>query len=229
MQDFHTALFQANLLYGLELDEDDFDEYALIAWNKIGNHRVRLYHYVANIDCSGNYIDLPCNCKIIEAVTTCWEDWNYTSNIKPNGDRNSSHVEQYIEARKRFTNPLYEPGRFIKYERVGDRLYFHQNHGTIHVLYYGDVLDEEGLPQLTEDEVDAIAAFVAYVIQYKEGIKTKNSNLINLANQLKQDWLTKCDQARTPEYINQNDMNEILDAKTSWGRKVYGKSFKPVV
>ena len=36
------------------------------------------------------------------------------------------------------------------------------------------------------------------------------------------------DQARIPESISQNEMNEVLDAKTSWDRKVYGKSYKPI-
>jgi len=46
---------------------------------------------------------------------------------------------------------------------------------------------------------------------------------------LKQDWIIKCDQAKTPEYINQNQMDEILDAKTSWNRKQFNKSLKPII
>jgi hypothetical protein len=229
MRSFHTALFQANLLYGIELSEDQFDEYALIAWNLIGNHRVRLYHYIAEVNCDGNYIDLPCNCDIIEAVTNDWEDWNYTSNVLPHGDYETAHIEQYIEARKALMDPLYISGHFVKYERVGDRLYFHKNFGRVHVLYYGQVLDDDGLPELTEEEINAIAAFVAYAVKYKEGIATNNANLLQIANMLKADWAIKCDQARVPSYINQNDMNKILDARTTWTRKVYGKSYKPVM
>jgi hypothetical protein len=29
--------------------------------------------------------------------------------------------------------------------------------------------------------------------------------------------------------MSQNDMNDILDVKTKWDRKRYGKSFTPVV
>ena len=46
---------------------------------------------------------------------------------------------------------------------------------------------------------------------------------------LKQSWLFHCDQARVAEYVSQEEMNKILDAQTSWNRKVYGKSFKPVM
>jgi hypothetical protein len=48
-----------------------------------------------------------------------------------------------------------------------------------------------------------------------------------LAQIVKEDWLRGCNAARVPEHMSQNDMNAILDAKTSWNRKSYGKSFKP--
>ena len=37
-----------------------------------------------------------------------------------------------------------------------------------------------------------------------------------------------CSQARIPEYLNQNEMDEILNAKSSWDRKSYNKTFKPI-
>ena len=36
------------------------------------------------------------------------------------------------------------------------------------------------------------------------------------------------DQARIPDSVSQNEMNEILDTKSSYDRKVYGKSYKPI-
>jgi hypothetical protein len=45
---------------------------------------------------------------------------------------------------------------------------------------------------------------------------------------MKVDWEKKCDAARVKSEIwSQNDMDMILDAKTSWNRKMFGKSFKP--
>lgn len=41
-------------------------------------------------------------------------------------------------------------------------------------------------------------------------------------------WYKLCDAARVPEHISQNEMNKILDAKTSWNRKIFNKSYKPV-
>ena len=44
---------------------------------------------------------------------------------------------------------------------------------------------------------------------------------------LKAMWLQQCDQARIT-YLNQNDMNNILEVKNSFDRSWYGKSFKPL-
>jgi hypothetical protein len=124
-------------------------------------------------------------------------------------------------------NPLYVSGRYIDYERVGDLLYFKGNPSQITVLYKGVVLDDEGLPEINDKEAIAIATYVAYVQKFKEGLITNNAAITNMANLLKADWLKYCDAARV-DYINQNDMNNILDAKTNWNRKIFNKSYKPV-
>lgn len=225
---FHQAMFQANLLYGLEMLPQDFEEYGLIAWNMIGNKNVRLFRFCTRIQCPDFTVELPCNADIVEAVTYTAEDWNYVTNKTPNGDYNSQFIENYIEGRKLFENSLYMSGKYAKYERVGDTLYFDKNYGEVQILYKGVILDEDGLPMINDKESIAIATFVAYRKKYKEGLMTNNPNIVQMAQLLQQDWMKYCDAARVPEYINQNDMNEILDAKTSWNRKIFNKSYKPI-
>ena len=58
---------------------------------------------------------------------------------------------------------------------------------------------------------------------------TNNTNIIQVANLLKNDWLRYCDAARVPESISQNEMNDILEAKNSWDRKMYNVSYKPLL
>ena len=227
---FYAAMYQANLLYGTTFqDEDTFAEIGLVAHGMIGNKRTRLYKYRAKIKEADLSVDLPCNCDIIEAVTYDWEDWNYSDGVTTTGSIYSAHVEQYIEARKAFKDPLYIRGKYASYERVGDKLYFERPYGYVTILYKGQILDDDGLPMLNDKEVNAIAAFAAYVTKYKEGIQTNNANLINIANELKRQWLIMCDQARVPEEITQNEANDILDAKSSWNRKHYNKSLKPIM
>ena len=228
--DFHTPMFQANLQYGIELSEDEYEEIGLIAWQRIGNKRVRTYRFSTNVGCDGDHsIELPCNADIIEAVTYGFEDWNYTTNNRINGDANSAYVESYIEGRKAFNNPLYLSGKFVNYERAGDRLYIDSGYtGPINILYRGILLDDNGLPELTDKEVDAIAAYCAYTMKFKQYLQTNNKELLQAAQILQAEWNRLCDAARVSDYLNQNEINQVLDSKTSWGRKLYGKSFKMI-
>ena len=88
-------------------------------------------------------------------------------------------------------------------------------------------LDEDGLPFLNDKEIHAVATYCAYATMYKKAIQTKDSSTFQLAQNLKLEWNRACSQARIPYYINQNEMDEILNANSSWNRKMYGKSFKP--
>lgn len=228
MTSFNEAYTHAQLLYDIELTPEDFEEIGMVAWNKIGNKQDVLYQMFVDVDCEDKKVELPCNCDEIEAVTYCHEDWNYTSNTYENGDYITDFIEHYIESRKEYEDPLYQSGQYVKYRRVGNDLYFDKAYGPILILYRGNIYDEEGLPYINEKEKDAIAAFCAYIMKFKEGMRTNNPNIIAFAQELKKEWLRLCDAARVTTYLSQNDMNKILDAKTNWNRKVFNKSYKPV-
>jgi hypothetical protein len=51
---------------------------------------------------------------------------------------------------------------------------------------------------------------------------------MELAMYMEQTWKRLCTRARVPEYLNQNQMDEILNVASSWDRKRFGKSFKPI-
>jgi len=111
----------------------------------------------------------------------------------PHGDPYSSWAEDYIESRKAFENPLYISGRYVKYERVGNTLYLDGKYkGKIFILYRGTILDEDGLPELTIEEANAIATFCAYYTKFKEAIKYTNKNTMEIAKMLERKWLIEC-------------------------------------
>lgn len=226
MNSFYYGLSLLNTLYGIEMNEDTYEEMALVGWELIGNKRSKLYRYSICVDDCSEGVELPCNCDILEAVTTDFEEWNYSTNTTPNGDINSAFVESYIEHRKAFKNPLYISGKLIPYERVGNTLYFDRPYGRINILYKGLVLDDNGLPEITDREANALATYCAYISKFKEGLMTNNANIIQMANVLKSQWNLQCDQAREDHYMSQNEWNDVLDVKTSWNRKSHGKSLK---
>lgn len=227
---FHYAISLAQTLYDIEGDNDDLEEIGLVAYNFIGNKNTRLYKTTLDVDCRDGSVQLPCNVDIIEATTYCGsEDWNYTSNIEENGDQQSASIENYIEGQKAFLDPFYVSGKYVKYKRVGDKLYVNKGLGRINILYHGILLDEEGLPEINDKEAIAIAEYIAYVQKYKEAIRTNNQNVLRMALDLKQQWLLHCQAARVPEYVSQEEMDKILNVQTSWNRKVFNKSYKPTM
>lgn len=197
MNNFHYSQVLLSMMYDIEIEDEEFEELGLVAWEKIGNKNMRLYRFCANIDCEDNSITLPCNAYtnggVVEAVTGMLEDWNTSTNYTNFGSPSSLYVEERNEILKFNTDPLYMSGKYLKYEQVGDKLYFDRNYGAVNVLYKGVLLDDEGLPEISDKEALAIATFVAYVTKYKEGLKTNNANLIQIANVLKADWLQQCD------------------------------------
>lgn len=228
MDNFKSIYIQAKLLYEVDMTQEEFEEIGLIAWNKIGNRQTKLYRYRSKIDCETLTVELPCNCDEIEAITYDFEDWKYVTNDTVNGDYQSQFIENYIEGRKLYTNPFYISGKFAKYERVNDTLYFDKDYGSVNILYKGIIVDDDGLPYINEKEKDAIACYLAYTKKFKEGLKTHNQLILQESQLLEQRWYKLCDAARVPQRINQNEMNEILDAKTSWNRKIFNKSWKYV-
>ena len=226
MNNFHYVAVLLDQLYGIEMENEDLEELGLIAWGLIGNKNVKLYSYRTCIG-PDKSIQLPCNAIKIEAITTDYEDWSYVTNYSENGDVRTSFIENNIEGQKFNKSPYYISGKFVQYELVGDTLYFTENYGNINILYKGIVADEEGLPELTDKEATAIATYLAYVYKYKEGLKTNNAGIIQLATSLEIKWHKQCDQARVT-YLSQNDMNNILNAKDNWNRHSYGLSYKPL-
>lgn len=226
MEDFRSAYAQANLLYDIELPPEEFEEIGLIAWLKIGNKQVKLYKYSTEIDRNTLTVTLPCNCDAIEAVTYGFEDWKYTSRETVNGDYQSQFVENYIEGRKLYKDPHYISGKLAKFERVEDTLYFEKDYGAVNILYKGIIVDDTGLPYISDKEKDAIACYIAYTKRFKEGWRTHSQGMLQEAQLLEQRWYRLCDAARVPASLTQNDLNSILDVKTSWNRKIYNKTWK---
>lgn len=230
LQDFHYAITQAQLLYDIDFtDIEKAEEIGLIAYNFIGNHHTHLYRANLDVDQNG-YAELPCNVLAIESVTeACHEDWESSSPVHEYGNLDSRAVEDYIESRKFRKDPIYQSGRLLRYRQEGRKLFVGPNVRRVSLLYHGEMLDENDLPYLNHKEATAIADYLGYVAKYKEAMRTSSQEALRMAQDLNQKWLQHCDAARVPVNLSQNDMDAILDAKTTWNRKKYHFSFKPTL
>lgn len=226
LHNFNAAYGLADSLYGITLSETEFEDIALNGWSLIGNKHTRLYRYIGNV--VDGKLDLPCNVDVIESVHIPVPDAQITTSLSDNYWTDNIWIESYIDHRKRLEDPYWTRGKLVKYDEGNNELYFSRNYPRVMVVYHGVIADEEGLPLVNEKELRAIAAFIAYTSLYKEAIKKRDGNLLKLAQTVKEDYLRLFNAARVKEYLNQNDMDRILDAKTSWARKSYGKSFKAI-
>ena len=229
MNNFKYAISLAQMLYDIDInDMDTLIEIGLVAYNFIGNKNTHLKSEI--VDVKNGLVKIPCNADLIEAVTyPNEEDWNYTSNIKNYGDIDSLNIEQYIEKSKQNIDPLYISGRLIKYRKEGNYIYVSDKIDKVCILYYTEQLDEDDLPLINDKEAIAIADYIAYTIKYKEALRSNNASVFQMAQTIKSQWLIHCDAARVPEYVNQNEMNDLLEVMSSYNKKVHGRSYKPIV
>lgn len=231
MNNFKYAISLAQMLYDIDInDMDTLIEIGLVAYNFIGNKNTQLKSEIVNVDLKTGLVKLPCRVDLVEAITyPNAEDWSYTSNTKNYGDFNTLNVEQYIEKSKQSIDPLYISGRFVKYRREGNYIYVNEHIESVCVLYHTEQLDEEDLPLINDKEAIAIADYIAYTVKYKEALRSNNQAVFQMAQTIKRQWLLHCDAARVPEYVNQNEMNDLLEVMSSHNRKVHGRSYKPTV
>ena len=228
---FKYAISLAQMLYDIDInDMDTLIEIGLVAYNFIGNKNTHLTAEIVNVDQKSGLVKLPCKADFVEAITyPNAEDWSYTSNVKNNGDFNTLNVEHYIETAKQSTDPLYVSGRFVKYRREGNYIYVNEKVEQVCVLYHQEILDEDDLPIINDKEAIAIADYIAYTVKYKEALRSNNSAVFQMAQTIKKQWQIHCDAARVPEYVGQNEMNEMLEIMSSHNRKIHGRSYKPTV
>lgn len=227
LNNFNSVYSTASLVYGVSVDPTNFEDIALLGWEQIGNKNTKLYRYIASTE--DRRIKLPCNLVEIESVTIPFMDAQMVSNQTNNPEFYNQYVEKYIESRKWDKAPLYESGKLVKYREEGDELVFDRDYSNVCIVYHGILADDEGLPLLTNKEVRALALFLVYSDTYKQALLRKDGNLLSLAQITKNDWLKACTAARIPEMLSQNDMDAILDVKTRWDRKNFGKTFKPIL
>lgn len=215
-------------LYDVDPDPDDFEDIAMVAWERIGNKHTRLYRFIGNT--TNHTLKLPCNVCDIESVHIPINDAQYTSNQRLFGDLDSLFIEGYIDAWNFMRDPFNQRGKLLKYDEGKNELYFSRDYHHVMVVYHGIIADEDdGTPLVNEKERQAIAAYVAYVDFFKDALKKRDRNSLAISQTLKEEWLRRCNAARIPFHLSQNDMNAVLDVKYRWDRKWYGKSLKPIL
>ena len=116
-----------------------------------------------------------------------------------------------------------------KYAEFQDKILLSEDYPAVNILYKAQATDEDGLPFITEKEMEAIAAYCAYAYDLKRGRVQKDQATLQLAQMEYAMWSKLCSEARVADSLSQNEINEILDVLTSFDIHSYNvSSTKPI-
>lgn len=232
-----TALTMLNDEYAVEIDDDTFIERAYKMWRAIGNRAKAIHILKAPVN-EDKIVFLPQNVESIENVTSleAFKDiWGTEMIIYNQGTLtiNEDYLVSIISD-KRLVNSILNGGRsrieglYVDYSHNGDHLTFKSEDlisSYVIVVYKGVISDEQALPKITYKEAEAIAAGVAY-IHYKKLALLGDSSATAMVPLLKEEKDRLIGLARIPDSINNNTMDRILDANSSFDRKNYNRTYK---
>lgn len=227
---FLTAYNRAQRRYGLQMKQDDFIEEGYNVWRDIGNQAPVLTRYFVKVPDS-YVIELPFEAEFVESVMIVdlpQKREGYDSQgPKARNMAPKIEVSDIPAVNQSLTSNKY--GMSINYVLSGDRAIKITSPDALYMdimVVYRSLLtsEEDGLPLLNDKEVAAIAAEVTrrdLTKQVFQGIEGK----IQLLQYMTKEADRLMAAAKIDEYINDDAVDQILDIKTSFDRKVYGRRF----
>ena len=96
---------------------------------------------------------------------------------------------------------------------------------SIVVAFTGIAVDEEGYPLISRKQANALAAVAGKYTLLKSGLSGKQKG-IQLLEFLITESARLVQAASVPEYITDNELDALLDAKTTFNRKTYRRPTK---
>lgn len=205
---FLTAKARVKSRYGIEMELDDFIEKAYYIWRSIGNIATKS-KTIEVVNPDNGMITLPSDCEFLDSVRI--KNNLYFTNGYSSSGKKVEETEVNVEY-------VTVDDKNIKITSIGLE-------GLDLVIEYSSItVDPDGLPLLNDPEVEAIAANVA--------MQQSEINLFrNIAGADKQLQYIKpiADRlllaAKSSEKLSDDNLNKILDIKTSWNRKTFGDRF----
>lgn len=202
-----SGMYIINSMFDVTPNEDDYLDQAYNCMRKLKSLHVDLYGFTGTTDENG-VLCLPTGARAIEYVTNGAEDWSTWS--------------IWSQLSKQ-----YPPGSYITYNFVGDRIITDFKNFDLSVAYWREKLGEDGHLLVTEQEAEACAYWWIWVDAKRAAYK---------GNQLKASYLQQAtfdknkafNQAKLPNQLTQNMINQLGNVYTSQDRKFYNYSYKPL-
>jgi hypothetical protein len=238
--DFRYGQYLLRDLFDINIQDDDYLERAYNIYREINNVAtgIHLCKFTIDDDCK---VPMPCNLEYIEAVSSEISDGdNVIVYEAPNWNDNVSYtlMSDIIKYRVRNTFnkdtlQLNPKGDFISYELRGTPGSYHLEFNEadkgreVYCIYRGIFMDHENNPLLHRKEAEAIAYKLALLDTQKKAFKGDNSAM-QLLQMIETKSGIKMAAAKIAEHMTQNEIDQLLRAKTTHNRKVFWSSYKMI-
>ena len=236
---FLTARARMVSRYGINIDKDTFIERAYYIWRDIGNIAPTNRRFSITVP-PDRIVELPSDCEFLRTVTT---DDGILPNTAENTSRgrysyDSTGIQAEVLPDAAMTSATaavrasksYQYGEDVNYT-TGDGFIEISSatmiNRTVTIQYQSIAVDKDGLPMINEREASAISANMALQEAEKSMFAgTKGAEI--MVQYLKQEADRLMLAAKIPEKITDDAIDKVLDIKTSWNRKVYGRKFNMI-
>lgn len=186
-------------------NEDDYLDHAYNCMRKLKSLHVDLYGFTGTTDEKGE-LCLPTGARAIEYVTNGSEDWSTWSNWSQLSQR-------------------YAPGTYITFNFLGDKIVTNYPNQDLSVAYWREKTGDDKQLLVTEQEAEACAYWWIWVDARRRAYKGTGGNYLQ---QAMFDKNKAFNQAKIPNQLTQNMINQLGNVYTSQDRKFYNRSYKPV-
>jgi hypothetical protein len=228
---FMTASTRLYDKFHISLNDDTFIERAYYIWRSIGNIATELK--VAKVNVSTDLVvTLPQDCEFVRSLSTMdfqdnknfdgsYGDYSYSPKgrspeVRP--DASMTSIEANVRASISST-----PGERISYKTYPGYLKIESLFMAgqqAELVYNSIVTGEDGLPLLNDLEIDAIVYMLA-LGEAEMGLFRKDPGSDKILAYLTPLAERAMCAAKSDEKISDDALDQLLDIKTSWGRKVH--------
>ena len=214
----YSALAMIDDLFGVRIKESTFDEWAVLAVQKIGLN-LKTAKATDVVDEKG-LITLPFNIFSIQAITTnsshfhTWSTELTDPRVKST-DYSGSTIYDYS------LNDSYTTGAYIDYEvidRKTIKVVPEARGNTVYVLYTSIVTNSAGEWLFNDKQIEAIAYYCAFLYTQRNAFKKiPGIDLMYIKTEAARKTLA----SKIPVQVTQNQWDKLMDTKTSFYRKSY--------
>jgi len=228
--------------YGLHIDEWDYIDLAVNALRDIRHFGTEEYIAITTVPKNG-IIPIPCNAETVDAVCTSLVARKAFGSRMPYALLDNYGNDVYIAAAKVMdvvrtgysslsevrSRPYSKDFPGMSLLREDGYIDYHLGKGAITVgvslagtdigiAFTGIMVDLEGYPMITRKQANALAAISAKSIAIKAAIRG-DKNMASMLEFLITESARLKQGASMAEEINDNEIDELLDAKTTFNRK----------